>query len=353
MLNYFIDELMSKFSCDVGIDLGTANTPIIIRGRGVRLREPSYIAFDTKKNKTIAVGFEAKLMHGKEPEFITVVRPLKNGVINNFEAVQKMISYYLDKIRARKIFKPRAIIGIPTEATAVERKAVLEAARLAGCRSAYLMEQTVAAALGAGLPVDTPCGNMVLDIGGGTSETAVISLGSVVTSKSINIAGDEMDEAITEYVRKKYNLLIGERTAEEIKIFLGQAKITKEEKIMKIRGRGLKSNLPEVIEISNNEAAQALEGIVKSLADLVTSTLENVPPELSVDILERGILMAGGGSCLSGLDEYLSAVTGVRCYVAQDPIFAVVYGLNKVFNNMKFLKMASTQGKYSCADSMN
>lgn len=345
MMNYFIDQLMSKFSYDVGIDLGTANTPIIVRGRGIRLREPSYIAFDKRKKKVIAVGYEAKLMCGKEPEYIEVIRPMRDGIINNFEAVQQMINIYLEKMRMKKLFRPRAVIGIPTEATRVERKAVLEAGRLAGCRSVYLIEQTVAASIGAGLPVDKPCGSMILDIGGGTSETAVISLGNIVVSKSVKIAGDKMDEAIIDYVRRKYNLVIGSRTAEEIKIFLGQAQTTQDEKTMQIRGSSLISKLPEAIKISNNDIAEALSGVVNSLGNLVTSTLELVPPELTVDIMDNGIVLAGGGSQLTGLDKYLTAITGVKCFLAQEPVYCVVYGLNKIFNNLELLKLTGAYHK--------
>lgn len=345
MINYFIDEIMSKFSYDVGIDLGTANTPIIVKNRGIRLREPSYIAFDKRNKKVIAVGNEAKLMYGKEPEYIEVIRPLKDGIINNFEAVQYMINNYLERIRIKKLFKPRAVIGIPTEATAVERKAVLEAARLAGCRSVYIIEQTIAAAIGAGLPIDKPCGSMILDIGGGTSETAIISLGNIVVSKSSNIAGDKMDEAIIDYVKKKHNLLIGHRTAEEIKIFLGRAKPSKEEKFMKVRGNSLIAHLPEVITISNNEVAEALSNIINALGGIVKATLELVPPELAVDIIDNGIVLAGGGSQLAALDEYLMDITGVKCFLAADPAYCVVYGLNKIFNNLKLLKLTGTYSK--------
>ncbi|MFH1454323.1 MAG: rod shape-determining protein [Armatimonadota bacterium] len=347
MWNYFVDELMSKFSYDVGIDLGTANTPIIVKNRGIRLREPSYIAFDKRKNKLVAVGFEAKLMYGREPEYIQVIRPLKDGIINNFDAVQKMLDYYLEKIRAKKLFKPRVILGIPTQATGVERKAVLEAARMAGCRSAYLIEQTVAAALGAGLPVDKPCGCMILDIGGGTSEVSVISMGNVVVSKAVNIAGDEMDEAIMDYVKKQHDLLIGSRTAEEIKIFLGQAVPTNDIKSMNIRGRSIITNLPETVQITNNEIASALSNVVVTIGNLVKSVLEVTPPELSVDIMDNGICLAGGGSCLKGLDKYLSGVTGVRCYLAPEPSYAVAYGLNKIFNNFKLFKTAASCGRYA------
>jgi len=345
MINYFIDEIMSKFSYDIGIDLGTANTPIIVRNKGIRLREPSFIAFDKRKKKVIAVGHEAKLMQGKEPEYIDVIRPMRDGIINNFEAVQQMIHLYLEKLRLKGLFKPRAVIGIPTEATPVERKSVLEAARLAGCRSAYVVEQTVAAAIGAGLPIDKPYGSMILDIGGGTSEAAVISLGNIVTSKSIKVAGDKMDEAIIDYVKKKYNLLIGNRTAEEVKIFLGNAKPSKEEKFIKIRGCGLTAKLPESVKISNNEVAEALSGVVNALGNLVKSTLESVPPELTVDIIDSGIVLAGGGSQLAGLDEYLTEAAGVRCVTAPEPSYCVVYGLNKMFNNLRLLKLTGTYSK--------
>lgn len=345
MINYFIDEIMSRFSYDIGIDLGTANTPIIVKNKGIRLREPSYIAFDKRNKKVIAVGHEAKLMQGKEPEYIDVIRPMRDGIINNFEAVQQMIHLYLEKLRLKGIFKPRAVIGIPTQATPVERKAVLEAARLAGCRSAYVVEQTVAAAVGAGLPVDKPYGSMILDIGGGTSETAVISLGNIVVSKSLKIAGDKMDEAIIDYVKKKYNLLIGSRTAEEVKIFLGNAKPSKEESFIKIRGSGLTAKLPEIIKISNNEVAEALSGVVNALGGLVKSTLEAVPPELTVDIMDSGIVLAGGGSQLAGLDEYLTQITGVKCVIAHEPSYCVVYGLNKMFNNLRLLKLTGAYSK--------
>lgn len=348
MVSDFLDFVLSKFSMDVGIDLGTANTPVIVKGKGVRLREPSFVSIDLKKNKVIAVGYESKMMYGRSPEHISVIRPLKDGVIANFDVVQAMISHFLNRVKAHKLFKPRVIVGVPTEATPVEKKAVLEASRLAGARAVYIIEQTLSAAIGAGLPVEEPKGSMIIDIGGGTTEAAVISLGGIVVAKTSNIAGDEMDEAIIEYVKRKHNLLIGERTAEDIKYYLGQAVPSQDVVEIQVRGRDLSTGLPKMIDLGNNEICEALQDVVSHIGEVVKAVLEITPPELSTDIIENGIAMAGGASQLKDLDKYLSAITGVKCYLAGNPQFCVVQGMNNIFSSLKLMKKIFKNHRYVC-----
>lgn len=346
MVNNLIEFVLGKFSMDIGIDLGTANTPVIVKGRGVRVREPSFVSVDLKRNKVIAVGYEAKTMYGKAPANISVIRPLKDGVISNFEIVQAMINHFLNRVKANKLFRPRVIVGVPTEATPVEKKAVLEATRLAGARAVYIIEQPLSAAIGAGLPVEEPRGSMIIDVGGGTTEVAVVSLGGIVVARTSNIAGDEMDEAIIEYVKRKHNLLIGEKTAEEIKYYLGQAMPSEEVMEIQVRGRDLSTGLPKMIDLANNEVCEAIKEVVHSIGEVVKAVLENTPPELTTDIIENGIAMAGGASQLKDLDKYLTKLTGVKCYLAGNPQFCVVQGMNNIFSSFTLMKKIFKNHRY-------
>jgi rod shape-determining protein MreB len=322
-------RLFAGLSRDMGIDLGTANTLVHVRGRGVLVREPSVVAIDTETNppRVRAVGEEAKRMVGRTPGHIVAKRPLKDGVIADYDITHRMLSYFIAKVHRRSYFVyPRVMVGIPSGVTEVEKRAVIDAAKAAGAREARVIEEPMAAAIGAGLPVSEAVGSMVVDIGGGTTEVAVISLGGIVTSRSIRIAGDEIDEAITAYIRRQYNLLIGERTAETIKIQIGSAYPLPNEVSMEIKGRDLVSGLPKSIEINSGEIREAIAEPVVAIVDTVKATLEQTPPELAADIMERGIVLAGGGALLRGLDRLLSAETGMPVFVADDPLTCVVLG---------------------------
>jgi rod shape-determining protein MreB len=325
-----ISRIFSKFSPAIGIDLGTANTLVHVRGRGILLREPSVIAIETETRKVLAVGEEAKRMIGRTPGNIVAIRPLKDGVIADFDHTEQMLRGFIHKVHRRNTFvHPQVVIGIPSGVTEVERRAVIDAAKKAGAHDAYLIEEPMAAAIGAGLPVSEPIGCMIVDIGGGTTEVAVISLGGIVTSKSIRIAGDEIDEAIAAYVRKVYNLLIGDRTAEEAKIQIGSAFPLEEELSMEVRGRDLVTGLPRSAALTSSEIREAIHDPVFAIVESVKLTLESTPPELSSDIMERGIVLAGGGALLRGLDELLSAETQMPVHLAPDPLSAVVIGTGK------------------------
>jgi rod shape-determining protein MreB len=296
-------KLFGLFSNNIGVDLGTANTVIYLEGKGVVLSEPSIVAVDVKTGKVIAVGREAKEMLGKTPETIQTIRPLRDGVITDFEATRIMLSYFINRVVGGGILKPkpRVVVGVPSGVTQVEKRAVIDAAKSAGAREVYLIAEPMAAAIGAGLPIDEPVGNMIVDIGGGTTEIAVISLAGIVASTSIRVAGDEMTEAVANYVKKKHHILIGEQTAERIKIELGSAVEEEEERTMEIKGRDI-TGLPKTITITNREIAQALEDVVSAIINAIKATLERTPPELASDIAERGITLAGGGSLLRNLD---------------------------------------------------
>ena len=325
-----ISRIFSKFSPAIGIDLGTANTLVHVRGRGILLREPSVIAIETETRKVLAVGEEAKRMIGRTPGNIVAIRPLKDGVIADFDHTEQMLRGFIRKVHRRNTFvHPQVVVGIPSGVTEVERRAVIDAAKKAGAHDAYLIEEPMAAAIGAGLPVSEPIGCMIVDIGGGTTEVAVISLGGIVTSKSIRIAGDEIDEAIAAYVRKVYNLLIGDRTAEEAKIQIGSAFPLEEELSMEVRGRDLVTGLPRSAALTSSEIREAIHDPVFAIVESVKLTLESTPPELSSDIMERGIVLAGGGALLRGLDELLSAETQMPVHLAPDPLSAVVIGTGK------------------------
>jgi len=323
------------FSRDIGIDLGTANTLIYMKGKGIVLREPSVVAVDVKNDCVLAVGNEAKQMIGRTPGSIKAIRPLKDGVIADFDITSNMLKQFIRKVVSGGVFsKPRIIICIPSGVTEVEKRAVDEAAYQAGSKDTYLIEEPMAAAIGAGLPVEEATGSMVVDIGGGTAEVAVISLGGIVTSRSVRVAGDEFDDAIINYIKKKYNLLIGERTAEEIKISIGSAYPYPDEGEMEIKGRNLLDGLPSNIKITSEEIREALSDPVAAIVDAIRSTLELTPPELSADIIDRGIMLTGGGALLRGLDQLIANETGIPVNVAESPLDCVVEGTGKLLDDM-------------------
>ena len=320
-------EFLSSLSQDMGIDLGTANTLVHVKGKGIVIREPSVVAVQKDTNEVLAIGAEAKRMIGRTPGNIVAIRPLKDGVIADFDITQAMLKFFIKKAIGNKTFvRPRVVVGVPSGVTAVERRAVLDATIQAGAREAYLIEEPMAAAIGAGLPVQEATGNMVVDIGGGTSEVAVISLGGIVVSRSVRIGGDKMDEAIVQYIKKRYNLLIGERTAEEIKITIGTAMKIENPDTMEIRGRDLVTGLPKTLTIDANQIQEALSEPVAGIIDAVRGTLERTPPELSSDIMDRGIVMTGGASLLRNLDRLLSKETGMPVYVSDSALSCVALG---------------------------
>ena len=324
-----------NLSKDLGIDLGTANTLIFMKGKGIIIREPSVVAVDTRTDMVKCVGQEAKDVIGRTPGSITAVRPLKDGVIADFDITTAMLQKFIKKaISKRTIFKPRIIICIPSGVTAVERRAVKEATERAGAKKVYIIEEPMAAAIGAGLPVAEPKGNMVLDIGGGTSEVAVISLGGIVAAKSIRIGGNEFDSAVINYIKKKYNLLIGESTAENVKMQIGSAFALDVEEFMNIRGRNLLNGLPENIEISSEEIREALKESIDYVLNAVRLTLEKTPPELAADIIEQGITLTGGGALLRGLDKLINKETGMPTHVAENPLDCVADGTGAVLENI-------------------
>ncbi len=336
----FFGDLLSRFSCDLGIDLGTANTLVFAQGRGVIIQEPSVVALDTSKNIVLAVGDDAKRMIGRTPGNVVAVRPLRDGVIADFDITETMLKHFIRKALSNKFYisKPRIIVGIPSGITGVEKRAVLDAAYHAGAREAYLIEEPMAAAIGACLPVSEPTGSMIVDIGGGTTEVAVISLGGIVVAKSVRVAGDEMDEAIINHCRENYRLLIGERTAEEIKIELGSAFDTGEDRTMDVRGRDLVTGLPKTFTITDAEVREALRDTINTIVDGIRSTLEKTPPELSSDIMDLGITLAGGGALLRGLDKHIHAETNISVAIAQDPLKCVALGTGKALEEIDILQ---------------
>ncbi|MEB3197543.1 MAG: rod shape-determining protein [Candidatus Sericytochromatia bacterium] len=333
-------SLLGRFSRDMGIDLGTANTLVFVRGKGIVLREPSVVAIQQgQRNLALAVGEEAKQMLGRTPGNIVAIRPLMDGVIADFEVAETMLKHFIAKVHERQGgFRPRMVIGIPSGVTGVERRAVMDAALQAGAREVFLIEEPMAAAIGAGLPVSEPMGSMIVDIGGGTTEVAVISLGGIVVAKSVRIAGDELSEAVSQYMKKVHNLSIGERTAEEIKIRLGSAYPLREELKMEVRGLNQVSGLPRTVTITSNEIREALLEPVNTIVEAVRDTLEKCPPELAADIIDRGIVLAGGGALLQGLDEMISHETEVPVHIADDPLSCVVLGTGKVLEDFETLK---------------
>jgi len=330
----------------MGIDLGTANTLVFVRGKGIVLREPSVVAIQQgNRNVALAVGEEAKQMLGRTPGNIIAIRPLMDGVIADFEVAETMLKHFIMKVHERQgVFRPRMVIGIPSGVTGVERRAVMDAALQAGAREVYLIEEPMAAAIGAGLPVSEPMGSMIVDIGGGTTEVAVISLGGIVVSKSVRIAGDELSDAVAQYMKKVHNLSIGERTAEEIKIRLGSAYPLPEELKMEVRGLNQVSGLPRTVTITSNEIREALLEPVNTIVEAVRDTLEKCPPELAADIIDRGIVLAGGGALLQGLDELISHDTEVPVHIADDPLSCVVLGTGRVLEEFDKLKRVLGSG---------
>ena len=331
-------SFLGLLSGDIAIDLGRATTLVFVKGRGIVLCEPSVVAIQRGSTKVLAVGEEAKRMIGRTPINVSAIRPMKDGVIADFDVTEAMLRYFIKKVQPQKINHPRVVVAIPSGITEVEKRAVRDSALRAGAREVYLVEEPKAAAIGVGLPIHEPGGNMVVDIGGGTTEMAVISLDGVVVSRSIRIAGNEMDEALIEHLRKAYNLMIGERTAEEIKIRIGSAYTLDEEMTMEVRGRDLVTGLPKTVTITSEEIREALSEPIRSIVESVRSTLEKTPPELSADLIDRGIVMAGGGSLLRGIDRLIAEETGLPVHVAENPMTAVALGVGRGLDNIRYLR---------------
>ena len=341
MSDNVLSTLMAR---DMAVDLGTANTVVYVRGRGIVLDEPSVVAVNVRDGRPLAVGLEAKRMIGRTPAHIQAIRPLKDGVIADFEICEKMLRYFIQKVNASRWVKPRMVICVPSGVTGVEKRAVQEAAVFAGARKEpFIIEEPMAAAIGAGLPVHEPSGNMIVDIGGGTTEVAVISLGGIVASQSVRIGGDELDEAIINFIKKEYSLALGERTAEEVKITLGSAWPLVEELHAEIRGRDLITGLPKTIVTSTEEIREALEEPVAAIVDAVKVTLDKTPPELAADIMEKGIVLAGGGALLHGLDARLQHETGMPILIAHDPLHCVAIGGGQTLEEFDVLKNVLSQ----------
>jgi len=333
-----LNPLLGLFSNDLAIDLGTANTLVYVKGKGIVLREPSVVTIERESKKILAVGDEAKAMLGRTPGNIIAIRPMKDGVIANFDITEAMLRYFTQKVHNRKSFvRPRMVICVPSGITQVEKRAVRDSAESAGAREVYLIEEPMAAAIGVGLPIQEPGGNMIVDIGGGTTEVAVISLAGIVYAQSVRIGGDEMDEAIVSYIKRNYNLLIGERTSEKIKIELGSAYQVGERKSMEIKGRDLVAAIPKTINVTDEEIRDSISEPVNAIIEAVRSALESTPPELAADIVDRGIVLAGGGSLLRGVDVLLREETGLPVTVAEDPLSAVVMGTGKVLDELDLL----------------
>lgn len=327
------------FSKNIGIDLGTANTLAYVRGKGIMVREPSVVAINKNTKAVMAVGEEAKKMIGRTPGNIVAIRPMKDGVIADFDVTQNMLKYFIKKAYSKNRFvRPRVLVCVPSGVTEVEKRAVIEASEQAGAKEAFVIEEPMAAAIGAGLPVGEPEGSMVVDIGGGTSEVAILSLGGIVTSISIRIGGDEFDDSIIQYIKKEYNLMIGERTAEQIKVDIGSAYPMEEEITKSIKGRDLVSGLPKTIEIHSKEIREALSEPIYSIIDAIKNTLEKTPPELAADIMDKGIMLTGGGALLRGLDELIRCETGMPVEVAENPLDCVVMGTGKILDDVEMFE---------------
>ena len=343
MFGYFL----GLFSNDMGIDLGTANTLVYVKGQGIVLMEPSVVAVQSGTNNVLAVGEEAKKMLGRTPGSITAIRPMKDGVIADFDITESMLSYFIRKVHNRKAFvAPRVVIAIPSDITEVEKRAVKDSAEQAGARKVYLIEEPMAAAIGVGLPVHEPAGNMIIDIGGGTTEVAIISLAGIVFPRSVRVGGDEMDEAIIQHLKRNYNLMIGERTAEEIKIAIGSAYPLKEELTMEVKGRDLIAGLPKTLRISSEEIREALSEPISTILQAVRVALERCPPELSADLVDRGLIMTGGGSLLRGFDKLISEETGLPVHVADNPLTTIALGTGKVLDELYFLQKLITTERH-------
>lgn len=330
---------MSIFIRKIGIDLGTCNSLVFVPKKGVVLQEPSVVAVTISENKILAVGEKAKEMIGRTPDTIRVYRPLKDGVIADYRVTQAMLSYFIDKVGGSfRFLKPELVIGIPAGATSTERRAVIEAGLSAGAKQVFVAKEPILAAIGAGIPINSCSGHMIVDIGGGTTEVAVISLGGIVTAHSLRTAGDKIDSAISEFIKKKYNLAIGEQAAEEIKIKIGTALPEKEEKFLEIRGRDLISGLPKNIRISSNEVAEAINDTLSEIVQVIKAVFRDTPPELSADIMDKGIVLSGGGALLRNIDELIAESTGVPCFIAEDPLLCVAKGTGAVLENLEVYK---------------
>ena len=339
-----VKSLLSMFSNDLAIDLGTANTLVYAKNKGIVVREPSIVAVNKINNNVEAVGKEAKEMLGRTPGNIVAIRPMKDGVIADFEVTEKMIKYFIEKAHGRRfLVKPRIVISVPSEITQVEKRAVKDSALRAGATEVYLIEQAMAAAIGAGLPITDPTGNMIVDIGGGTTDVAVISLAGIVYSRSVRVAGNEMDDAIIQYIKRKYNLLIGERTAEQVKIEIGSAFPLDEEMTMEIKGRDLVEGVPKTLVVSDEEIREALSETVATIVEAVRVALERTPPELSADIMDKGIIIAGGGSMLKNLDKRLREETGLPVTLAEDPLACVALGTGQMLTDFNLLRKISIE----------
>ena len=343
-----LNRLLGLFSSDIGIDLGTANTLVYVRDRGIVLREPSVVAVQSGTSRVLAVGDEAKKMLGRTPGSIVAIRPLKAGVIADFEITEAMLRYFIQRVHNRRRWvRPRVIIAVPSGITEVEKRAVKDSALHAGARKVFLIEEPMAAAIGVGLPVQEPAGNMIVDIGGGTTEVALISLAGIVCSRSVRVGGDEMDEAIIQHTKRTYNMLIGERTAEDIKINLGSAIPMEQESSMEVKGRDLVTGLPKTITVTSEEVREALLEPVSAIVDAIRITLERAQPELSADLVDRGMVLAGGGGMLRGLDKLISAETRLPVHIADDPLSAVAEGTGVVLHELEFLRnMQATERSY-------
>ncbi len=341
------NDVLGWFSSDLAIDLGTATTLVYAHGKGIVLNEPSVVAVEKRTERVLAVGVDAKKMLGRTPGHITAVRPMKDGVIADFEMAEKMLKHFITKALNRRFVRPRIVIGVPSRITQVEQRAVRDSAELAGAKEVRLIEEPVAAAIGAGLPIAEPSGNMVVDIGGGTTDIAVISLGGIVYSESVKIAGDRMDDAIMSYVKRKYNLLIGEHMSERIKLEIGSAYPFEEKKTMMIKGRDLISGIPRTLVIDDSEIREALQEPISTIINAVRVALENTPPELAGDIIDRGIVLTGGGSLLKGLDTRIREETNLPIITVDDPLISVVLGVGKILDEWDLLqKVEMAQGRY-------
>lgn len=337
-----VASLKALFSNDIGIDLGTANSLVYVRDQGIVLREPSVVAIQAGTKNVLAVGDEAKRMIGRTPGNIIAIRPMKDGVIADFEITEAMLRHFIQKVQHRKLISPRVVVAVPSGITEVERRAVKDSATHAGAREVYLIEQPMASAIGVGLPVHEPAGNMIVDIGGGTTEIAIISLAGVVFSRSLRVGGDEFDETLISHMKRTYNLLIGERTAEEIKIKIGSAFPLEQELTLEVKGRDLSAGLPKTITITSEEVREALKEPLSSIVESIRITLERCPPELAADLIDRGIVLAGGGGLLRNIDCLVAQETGLPVHIADDPLTAVCEGTGRVLQEMAFLKRVAT-----------
>lgn len=334
-----LSDVLGWFSSDLAIDLGTATTLVYVRGKGITLSEPSVVALEKQSNSVLAVGVEAKRMVGRTPGNIVAIRPIKEGVIADFAMTERMLEYFITKSHNRRAFvRPRCIIGVPSRITEVEQRAVRESAGQAGAREVYLIEEPVAAAIGAGLPITEPSGNMVVDIGGGTTDIAVISLGGIVCSESVKVAGDSMDEAIMSYIKRRYNLLIGEHMAERVKMEVGSAYPLEQEKTMMVKGRDMISGIPRTVVVNDSEIREALEDPIHSIVNALRRALEDTPPELAGDIIDKGVVLTGGGSLLPGLATRFQEETNLPIIAVEDPLTSVVYGVGKVLDEIELFR---------------